>query len=171
MNKQERLRQDDIVDEPILFYRPNASHGCFSNFSDHEIYLVDPWTGKLRKYATGEHRFQAMKAINRKDHGFVCKAYSCSDAKKRGRIIELRDDWGSCYGSISWFVMLEICIAKAMRHNDVMDELQETKARHIYEDSPVDPIWGWRYANNYNGANLLGRAWMEARSIIFADGR
>jgi predicted NAD-dependent protein-ADP-ribosyltransferase YbiA (DUF1768 family) len=59
--------------------------------------------------------------------------------------------------------MLEVTTAKARQHADIGKALEVTFDRPIYEDSPVDDIWGVRYRNNYQGKNLLGRCWMETR--------
>lgn len=174
MNKSERLIADGFSakTKPILFYRPDDDYGGFSQFSQHEIYLVDPWTGLLRRYKTGEHRFQAMKAKNKFDHDFVCKANTPSIAKFRGSAkggMDLREDWGNTHNSICWYVMLEVCIAKATRHIDIWENLRSTNCDPIYEDSETDDIWGWRFRSNYSGKNLLGRCWMETRQILFAQ--
>jgi ribA/ribD-fused uncharacterized protein len=179
MNKAERLRNDGVKsgvkgsDPIILFYKPADSYGGFSQFSHHKIWLTDPWTGLPRLYKSGEHRFQAMKAKTQKAHDFVCEAKTPSIAKYRGgpRVMDLREDWGNSHGDICWYVMLEVCIAKVSRHSDVLEDLSDTDQLHIYEDSETDDIWGWRFRNDYRGKNLLGKCWMETRSIIFADGR
>lgn len=38
--------------------------------------------------------------------------------------------------------------------------------RRIYEDSPTDDIWGWRFQQSYTGKNLLGRCWMDVREVL-----
>jgi ribA/ribD-fused uncharacterized protein len=154
--------------EPVLFYHATGRYGAFSNFSGHTVELQVPSQKRRRVYATGEHRFQAMKAITVKDHTWVAKAISAFDAKKRGgpRGIELRDGWGNDYGDLCWYVMLELVIAKAQQHPEVLRLLRRTGDRPIYEDSPTDDIWGWRYREDYRGKNLLGRCWMTARDLL-----
>lgn len=165
ISKEERLQLDEAED-PVLFYSAGDLWGQFSNFSFHAVTLPHPFTHEPFTYATGEHRFQAMKGTNRQDHDYVAKAESPSATKGRGREILLREDWGNTEGAICWYVMLETVLAKALQHWDVRDTLFATGDRHIYEDSPSDDIWGWRYRYSYSGKNLLGRAWMHARTML-----
>lgn len=171
MNKRERLEQDGWGGvEPILFYSPRDPFGCLSNFSKHTVRLPDPWTGNFRTYATGEHRFQALKGTSREDHDYVLKAGHPSEAQKRGGPlgkITFRDDWGNNYGDMCWYVMLELCFAKALQHREVQRTLDATGEALIYEDSPTDDIWGWRYSTSYTGKNLLGRCWMQVRDMFY----
>jgi ribA/ribD-fused uncharacterized protein len=170
MKKLERLKADGYEGvEPILFYGPQDPFGCFSNFSHHRITtLRNPWSGEFEKYLTGEHRFQAMKATNDEDHDYVNRAVGATMAKERGGPggITLRDDWGSDHNTICWYVMLELVIAKTLEHTDVQDALADTVGHPIYEDSPLDDIWGWRHRSSYRGKNLLGRCWMQARDML-----
>lgn len=165
MNREERLIADGYdpkVVEPVLFYR-SATLG--SNFSPHAVRLLDPWTGASRHYRTCEHRYQAMKATNQGDHDYVCDANRPIDSKNRGREIELREGWGEHYGQFCWYVMFEVVLAKTLQHEDVRKWLKSTKDRPIYEDSPTDDIWGWRYMDDHRGRNLLGRCWMQIRGV------
>lgn len=147
--------------EPVVFYG-----GPFSNFSRHPITLVNPFTGKLREYMTGEHRFQAMKARAPETHDRVCMAGHPAEAKRLGRELLLRDGWGEDYGDLCWYVMVETVLAKATQWADVREALRQTGTRPIYEDSPTDAIWGVRSGPTFDGKNLLGRAWMYARGLL-----
>lgn len=168
MNLAQRLKQDGATN-PILFYRPQDPWGCFSNFSSHSVWMVDPHTGKLVEYKTTEHRFQAMKARDPDEHEWVRTAKSPSLAKERGRVVDIIDGWDPEYRSIAYYVMLEALYAKAHQHPSVGATLFDSLHRHIYEDSPVDDIWGWRYRESHTGKNLLGRAWMDVRDTAFAE--
>lgn len=166
MNKAERLQLDGDP-EPILFYDAADDYGQFSNFSPHAVWLPDPWLpgAQGRQYKTGEHRFQAMKAIRKEDHDFVADAGGPALAKQRGRSIYLREDWGDSQGTICWWVMLETIMAKVQQHDDIWDLLMFSENHWIYEDSPRDDIWGWRFGQSYAGKNLLGLCWMHVREI------
>lgn len=171
MNKRERLVADGNQGiKPILFYKPQDEWGEFSQFSRHNIWLINPWIGKLECYATGEHRFQALKGKTEKAHNYIRDAIAPSAAKSRGGPgkTDLREDWGNSIGCVCWYAMLEVCIAKTMQHEDVADSLSQTEDSPIYEDSEVDDIWGWRYRNDYRGKNLLGQCWMHTRHILKA---
>lgn len=166
ITKQERLEKDQVADcQYITFFHEYDQWGVFSNFSISSIFLPHPFTQRLIEYPTGEHRFQAMKATSADRHDYVNRANSALEAKRRGREIELRDDWGSDVNYACWFVMCELVITKACQHPQVLEALLETGHNFLYEDSATDDIWGWRHRNNYNGKNLLGKAWMQARWV------
>lgn len=167
MNQEQRLAEDG-AEHPVLFYRPQDAWGYFSNFSPHRVAMINPFNGLMENYRSGEHRFQAMKARTLEDHHYVMAASSAYRSKERGgpRGILLRDGWGSSYGDLCYYVMFETVLAKAIQNKDVFNGLMSTEDRHIYEDSPVDDIWGWRYRNDYRGKNLLGRCWMEVREVL-----
>ncbi len=170
ITRAERLARDGHAGvTPILFYRPQDPYGCFSNFSPHTVPLPDPWgRSVVVVYMTGEHAFQAAKATNPPDHDHVAGAPTAYVAKERGgpRGIALRDGWDS---GLSYSVMCQVVLAKARHHPQIMASLMDTGAQPIYEDSPVDDIWGWRYRNSYTGQNLLGKAWMNARDLLRVD--
>jgi ribA/ribD-fused uncharacterized protein len=173
VTREERLKQDGVEGEPVLFYYPNQRYGVFSNFSKHPVKLPSPWTGEMLEYETSEHRYQAMKATTAADHDFVFESDGPGESKKRGgpRGIKLRPDWGSTHKDLCYYVMLEVILAKARQHTEFMHALDASRVRsaHIYEDSPTDDIWGWRYRNDYRGQNLLGRAIMQVREILLDE--
>lgn len=167
MNREERLAADGYTGiEPVLFYSPPDPNGWMSNFSKHSIYAWDPFSLRLVEYPTGEHRFQAMKATNAEDHDYVLAASTAGKAKSRGREIMLREGWGNKYGDLCCYVMFETVLMKAVQHEHIMHMLLRTAGRPIYEDSPTDDIWGWRYQSNHTGKNLLGRCWMDVRAVM-----
>lgn len=177
MNKEERIEKDGLELEPIEFYRPQDMWGEFSNFSKHGIVLPHPFTGEQTSYATGEHRYQAMKADTALGHDFVNRASSPTVAKHRGSHaiflkyeFNLRNGWGSSKNDLCWYVMLEVVTAKAFQHGSIRHKLSNTTPYAIWEDSPVDDIWGIRYRNDYRGKNLLGEAWVYVRNIINSGG-
>ena len=165
MTKEERLIRDGGPEnyDPVLFY---GKDDLGSNFSAHVLQMFNPFTGELVRYQTGEHRFQAMKAMNNADHEFVRNTPTPAGAKLAGRSIDLRPGWGGNVGDLCWYVMMETVMEKTLQHEDVRDWLECTDRRTIYEDSPTDLVWGWRQGENYSGRNLLGLCWMETRRIL-----
>lgn len=167
MNREERLAADGYAQiEPVLFYHQQDEHGWASNFSRHSVEMAHPFTLERVTYRTGEHRFQAMKAATIGEHEYVMDADRPGQAKARGREINLRDGWGDSYGDLCWFVMLEVVLYKAGQYTGIQRALAQTRGRPIYEDSPTDDIWGWRYEQSYDGKNLLGICWMVVRDIM-----
>ncbi len=170
MTKEERLKRDgwDGQTDPILFYGHKNPFGVFSNFSRHSVRLPHPFYFELVTYPTSEHRYQAMKAVTPEEHDYVWDAESPGQSKDRGQEIHLREDWGNSRGDICWYVMLEVCIAKAFQNREVERALDATGDALMYEDSPTDDIWGWRYSCDYRGKNLLGLTWMQVRDLFYA---
>jgi ribA/ribD-fused uncharacterized protein len=165
MTKDERLALDTAGNSPIFFYNQNRPWGFLSNFSHHSIVMPSPWTGAPVLYKTGEHRYQAMKGSRQAEHDWVVEAADPSQAKDRGRAVRIWPDWGSDRTDRCYLVMTEVVTYKAMAHKRIADTLRGTSDM-IYEDSPVDDIWGWRYGNDYRGKNLLGLAWMQVRDYL-----
>ena len=173
MNRSERLQQDGVEGiEPITFYKPKDTWGVFSNFSPHGVYLPDPFdSASVLWYKTGEHRFQAMKATTPEIHEKVRlqpTPYRAKEAGGRGSPVGLvlREGWGNRYGDLCWYVMLETILAKTVQNNEAYQALEDAQSRPIYEDSPKDDIWGWRFDQDYRGKNLLGKCWMTVRDIL-----
>jgi len=172
MNRSERLAKDGATN-PVLFYKPRDEWGVFSNFSAHGVYLPDPFDSEnVLWYKTGEHRFQAMKARTPEIHEKIRLQPTPYRAKEAGSAhspIEgmlLRDGWGNKYGDLCWYVMLETILAKTVQNEAAYQALEDVQSRHIYEDSPKDDIWGWRFDQDYRGKNLLGKCWMTVRDIL-----
>jgi ribA/ribD-fused uncharacterized protein len=176
MKREERLQKDGLLGDDgignyIAFYNQEDAWGVFSNFSEHGIWLPHPhlFTNEIVWYRTGEHRFQAMKATNEKDHEYIRLQPNSYKAKKAGREIELRPGWGNDYGDLCWYAMAELIMGKALQVPPAAEALVACSGLHIYEDAPRDDIWGWRKLNSYHGKNLLGRAWMQTRDILFGN--
>lgn len=156
--------------EPVLFYQPNEDWGGFSNFSHHKVMLYDRFGRGMVSYRTGEHAFQARKMTTAEAHDEVAAQETAFAAKKAGGprgVGVMRDGWGDDYGDLCFYVMFEVVVAKACQNEDIYDLLMATGQQPIYEDSPIDDIWGWRYHNDFRGKNLLGRCWEQARSLLW----
>ncbi len=66
-------------------------------------------------------------------------------------------------------MLYECLIAKVEFNPDLGKKLIDTMGSHIYEDSPTDDIWGWRYEQDHSGKNLLGECWMEIRDLVISE--
>jgi len=133
----------------------SGKYECFSNFSAHPV----------GQYATAEHRFQAKKATNQRDHDYVAEANSPRSAKWRGRQIKLRADWEQAKDP----EMLRTVIDKVHQHRDVADILVSTDNVLLIEGNyHKDDYWGMvkDKDGNWTGLNMLGKALMVARGML-----
>ncbi len=71
-----------------------------------------------------------------------------------------RSDWDSVKISI----MMSIIWEKVSQHEYVRKKLLETGDRLLVEDSWRDDYWGW--GPNRDGQNMLGKLWIQIRSIL-----
>ena len=166
MTREERLAKEGIRGEPVLFYSSRDQNGIGSNFSRHGMVLSHPYLPTTAWYATGEHRYQAMKAIDADAHEKIRMATGPGEAKRFGGQTILRPGWGSSYGDLCYYVMLEVILAKVQQNREAAVWLAKTEDRFIAENSPTDDIWGWRFGGDYRGRNLLGRCWMDVREFL-----
>lgn len=173
INETERKESEGIDHEPIKFYSPSKPYGWMRNYSKHPVLMLNPLAPHrslaMLEYPTTEHRFQAMKAKDYNAHLYVATAPTADQSKKRGHEIDLRDGWGENYGDLCWFVMVEALTTK-LYQNSLSEKLLQTGKAQIWEDSPVDDVWGIRFRGDYCGKNLLGRAWMQVRYTLRGEG-
>lgn len=165
MNREQRIEEDKLT-EVVEFNNPEEKNGVFSNLSEHEMALPNPFSNELVIYKSAEHRYQAMKAATVSEHNFVLAAFTPKDAEDRGKLITIRNNWGDTEDDICWYVLLETVTFKALQNPLVKKELISTGDRAIWENSPDDDVLGIRFGDDYSGSNLLGKAWMYARVLI-----
>jgi len=127
-----------------------------SNFRD---YVGDEWP-------TVEHFFQAMKIDSEKEREKIRNLPSPGQAKKIGRLLELRNDWES----VKFNVMRDALYYKFRQNKDLKEKLKETGKSHIVEGNTWhDNIWGDCYCDkckNIKGQNYLGRLLMGVRNRL-----
>ena len=133
----------------------SGKYECFSNFSAHPV----------GQYATSEHRFQAKKATNERDHDYVIEANSPRSAKWRGRQIKLRADWPEAKDP----EMLQAVLDKFIEHRDIGNILISTEDALLIEGNyHGDDYWGMIKDENgkWVGQNKLGETLMLVREIL-----
>ena len=140
--------------EPILFYE--REFYVFSNFSSFAI----EWEGKL--YMTSEHVYHSEKFLDEEMKELIRKTRSAHDALKLAHANEnkYRSDWGN----VRIAIMKKILHVKVSQHPYVKKKLLESGDRELIEDSWRDSFWGW--GSNKDGANHLGKLWMEVRAEV-----
>lgn len=140
----------------IIFYKPNAPFGCFSNFSKYGFEI----DGKF--WSSSEHYFQAQKFYGTKFEEEIRLASSAMEASILGRDTTkpLRSDWEE----IKDFVMLDAILTKFRTHNDIKEHLLSTGNEEIIEYSTNDYYWGC--GEKGTGKNQLGKILMQVRDIL-----
>ncbi len=139
------------MNEPILFYE--HEYYFLSNFSAFAVL----WKGKL--YMTSEHVYQAEKFEDENIKEEIKNTRSAHDSKKLAS--EYKDKYRKDWDDVKLGIMKEILCEKVNQHPYVKKKLLESGERLLVEDSWRDDFWGW--GPNKDGANHLGKLWMEVR--------
>ena len=129
-------------------------YSFLSNFYPCRFYL----DGFL--YLSAEHAYQAMKATNSLDMKKIRDAKSPAEAKKLGKITQIRNDWKSIKNS----EMKRVLLAKFSQNPLLKVKLLRTEQEFIQEGN----TWGdtyWGVCRN-KGKNMLGRLLMEVREEL-----
>lgn len=139
---------------------------ALSNFYVGEPFYVAavPWPGA---YTTGEHAFQAQKAISEADSDFVRQAYGPAVAKARGRNIVLRPDWEQS----KIVVMRQVLLAKfAAGRVEAVVLLATGQAELVEGTWWNDRVWGVDLTRpDRPGRNELGKLLMARRTELTAE--
>lgn len=113
-------------------------------------------------YRNNEAAFQAQKVSSEDEH----KTFSDlnpSDAKKKGRHVQLRHDWEK----IKFNIMYEICKAKFSQNEELKNRLIATDDEYLEEGNTWgDKIWG---TVNGIGENRLGKILMRVREELKSE--
>lgn len=143
-----------MTPDPIFFYEHD--YYIFSNFSSFAL----EWKSHL--YMTSEHAYHTEKFDNEeikkdiRDSRSAHEAFKYAEANKDKR----RKDWDE----IKLGIMKEILHEKVNQHPYVKKKLLASGDRELIEDSWRDDFWGW--GPNKDGANHLGKLWMEVREEV-----
>ncbi len=140
--------------DPIFFYEHD--YYIFSNFSSFTL----EWKGHL--YMTSEHAYHTEKFENEEMKEAIRNTRSAHEAFKYAEVNKdkRRKDWDD----IKLGIMKEILHKKVEQHPYVKKKLLASGDRQLIEDSWRDDFWGW--GPNKNGANHLGKLWMEVREEV-----
>ncbi len=122
------------------------------------------WLGG--EYMTSEHAFQAAKTKTSADHDFVAAAESPRETKKRGRTIQIREDWDQVRDGI----MYSILEAKFERPH-LRERLLATAPAELIEGTTGwhDNYWGncsCEKCVGIEGQNKLGKLLMQLRDEL-----
>lgn len=158
----------DVDGQHILLF---GGSGCpMSNFAASAMRWPCPHCGESLHVATVEHAFQAAKATSCPETHRVAGASSASEARSRGRRVQLRADWEAPTGAVAGRrvsfkaeVMWGLLRTKfsTLEHAAT---LQDTGELVLVEDAPWDPFWG--AGKDGRGTNVLGRLLMTLRQEL-----
>lgn len=124
------------------------------------------------RFPSSEHAYMCAKCknietVNYEKHynglsvGLI-RLMSCSEVKKWGRKVELRDDWEQ----IKVGVMLQINLDKYIRNIELREKLLATGDKILIEsNSWGDSFWGFDVDKN-KGENNLGKILMNVRGLL-----
>ena len=123
-------------------------------------------------FATGEHAFAAMKAVNRDEYEAIRDAPDPALAKALGRSCVLRDDWEA----VKYDAMMAVLRAKFTLNRYEGTVLLNTKDALLIEGTHWrDQVWGVDLrddsapANHAPGRNWLGTLLMARRAELLAE--
>lgn len=110
-------------------------------------------------FQTNEHFYQAMKATNQTDLGYVISAPVPHEAKKIGRQITCRSDW-----DMIKLEVMETGLRAKFQIPHLASQLVQTGDAYLQETNN----WGDTYWGVYNGQgeNHLGQLLMKIRSEL-----
>ena len=111
---------------------------------------------------TSEHAYHTEKFEDENIKELIRKTMSAHDSQKVSH--EHKDKYRKDWDTVKLRVMKEILIEKVRQHPYVKKKLLASGNRILIEDSWRDDFWGW--GPNKDGANHLGKLWMEVREEI-----
>ena len=139
----------------IKFFRADRrEYGFLSNFA--KTPFED---SKEAMWNTVEHYFQAKKAVIESEAVWIWSAQTPSEAKWRGRMVKLREDWESIKVEV-----MRRALQLKFQNPELRAKLLATGDARLEEDSPWDTFWG--VGKSGKGENMLGRLLMELRNEL-----
>lgn len=168
------LNQDGSIlwfdDFPDAGQEPTNGYRFLSNF-----YVGDPivlsqltWdNGKPIEFMTGEHAFQALKALDEEEFAEILTAPTPGESKRLGRKCTLRADWEAVKLDVMALVVRsKFTLARAEGQN-----LLKTGDALLTEGTYWgDQVWGVDLrVEGYPGRNWLGTLLMARRAELLAE--
>lgn len=127
-----------------------------SNFSPHSVALDGVC------YPTVEHAYQAAKTLDPFEREYIRMAPTPGKAKRRGRLVVLRED----FFNLRVPIMHSLVLKKVLKHSDIRKLLISTAGEEIYEGNTWnDMFWGVSLPE-MKGLNNLGKIYMEIRESL-----
>lgn len=134
------------------------------SFSEEFEFLSNFFPSKItdtkgNTYPTVEHYFQAMKTFDSEKRKLIAAAPTPGQAKRLGRMVELREDWGDVKNDI-----MRLALWQKFSKPGLRKMLLDTGDAELIEGNWWhDTYWG---VCNGEGENHLGKLLMEIRKDI-----
>lgn len=144
-------------DKQIFFYEQEFYP--FSNFSSFKLL----WKGY--DWMTSEHAYHSEKFDDLEILEKLKQSRSAHDAMKLA--YANKDKYRKDWDEIRLDVMKQILHEKVRQHPYVKKKLLESGNKVLIENSWRDDFWGW--GPEKNGANNLGKLWMEVREDLLSN--
>ena len=174
-NQPPKYNSDDV----ICFYS-KGDYPQFSNFHPSELSIKIYKGANVvdeEKYASVEHYFQIMKALEFDADGEALKQMgnhlTCAQIKSIGRKVQNFD--AGVWNIRRRFHMLDAVAMKFYQHADLQELLLSTGDAVLAEASPRDTFWGIGYSKSnpkafdpsqWRGKNVLGNMLMYLRESM-----
>lgn len=166
------LRTPHIVIDYFDDFHGDNPYSFLSNFYEGEPFLMYDFMFDCY-FQTGEHAFQAIKALDGTDKGYewfnaIRLSSSPSESKALGRSCPLRPDWEV----IKFDVMRDVVLSKFANSEKLTQLLLDTGEAYLQEGTLWhDKIWGVELDPNVpwydrDGKNWLGIILMETRTRL-----
>lgn len=144
-----------------------------NHFKDDYAFLSNFYAAPVKcwgiVFPTSEHAFQAGKAVDRNDMIWIAESSTPGVAKRRGRQVNLRQDWESAKIG----VMLHV-VTEKFSDSNLAEKLKATDIQELVEGNYWhDNFWGDCFCRSdacgNTGYNYLGRILMHVRKELKAD--
>ncbi len=135
-------------------------HGFFEEYRFLSNFYSAPTMFEGVLYPTSENAFQAAKSPSKGIRN-TFQIMTPAEAKKRGKELDLRNDWDD----IKYDIMALIVMDKFFRNPHLKEKLLATDGRYLEETNHWgDRIWGVKY-DTCEGTNWLGMILMDIRKV------
>ena len=141
----------------VYFKKEDPETGFLSNFAGSLGFVDDGDT----EWQTTEHYYAAHKTPIPSERVYVREAKTAAQAKKRGREINIYDDWNSRKDD----VMRKALAYKFSPGTEAAKLLLATSIDYLVEYAPWGDVY-WGVNKNLEGKNMLGKLLMERREQL-----
>ncbi len=135
-------------------------NGIIQEFKGKYRFLSNFWPASVKLdntiYPSVEHAYQAAKTLDGEEREGICRARTPGRAKREGRKVKIRGDWGSMKVKV-----MENLLRQKFATGELRSLLMQTAGRTLIEGNNWgDTFWG---ICKGRGRNVLGCLLMKIR--------